>query len=86
MSSLKLDEVRVGKEWVEEWLVSRRPSSDPEPTETPDGILPMTSYERIVDVYLLHILPRLGLWDDAFEFLKYEAEMRPEVKEVRLCQ
>ncbi|KAG8868046.1 hypothetical protein FRC20_004282 [Serendipita sp. 405] len=86
VSALKLEEVNTAKDWVEEWLMSRNPQRedtiDPQinasdATNSP----PMTSYERIIDIYVLHVLPRLDLWDDAVEFLRYESEMREEVKE-----
>jgi hypothetical protein len=80
VSAVKLDEIRLAKEWVEDWLVRRNVTSV---TLSPEGdSTPVSSYERIVDVYILHILPRLGLWDDAREFLRYEGEMSEEAKEV----
>ncbi|KAG9055683.1 hypothetical protein FS842_001490 [Serendipita sp. 407] len=90
VSALKLEEVNTAKDWVEEWLMSRNPQRedtiDPQinasdATNSP----PMTSYERIIDIYVLHVLPRLDLWDDAVEFLRYESEMREEVKEYIFC-
>lgn len=89
VSALKLDELRVAKEWIEDWLVRRDPSStsDSPPNTTvdgPNGKEQMTSYEKIVDVYVLHVLPRLGLWDDATEFLRYETEMNESVKQVSI--
>ncbi|KAG8832643.1 hypothetical protein FRC17_000955 [Serendipita sp. 399] len=86
VSALKLEELNAAKDWVEEWLMSRNSrredTMDP-PATTSDTATPtpMTSYERIIDIYVLHALPRLGLWDDAVEFLRYESEMRAEVKD-----
>ncbi|PVG04299.1 hypothetical protein CPB86DRAFT_722082 [Serendipita vermifera] len=79
VSAVKLDEIRLAKEWVEDWLVRRNMTSA---SLSPEGdSTPVSSYERIVDVYILHILPRLGLWDDAREFLRYESEMSEEAKQ-----
>jgi hypothetical protein len=83
VSALKLDQVRLAKEWIEDWLVRRDPTVPPTTTTTTDGnVKEMTSYEKVVDVYVLHVLPRLGLWDDATEFLRYEAEMNEYTKQV----
>jgi len=83
VSALKLDQVRLAKEWIEDWLVRRDPTVPQTTTTTTDrNVKEMTSYEKVVDVYVLHVLPRLGLWDDATEFLRYEAEMNEYTKQV----
>ena len=82
VSAVKLGEVHLAKEWVEDWLVRRDASSTSSSPSIMDGSLTPTSYERIVDVYILHVLPRLGLWDDATEFMRYESEMNEDTKEV----
>lgn len=82
VSAVKLGEVQLAKEWVEDWLVRRDTSGMSSNTTTTEGVATPTSYERIVDVYILHVLPRLGLWDDATEFMRYESEMNEVAKEV----
>ncbi|KIM33288.1 hypothetical protein M408DRAFT_326063, partial [Serendipita vermifera MAFF 305830] len=81
VSAVKLGEVHLAKEWVEDWLVRRDVSSVNSSSPTTTEPATPTSYERIVDVYILHVLPRLGLWDDATEFMRYESEMGESAKE-----
>ncbi|KAF9520867.1 hypothetical protein BS47DRAFT_1335539 [Hydnum rufescens UP504] len=65
-ASLKLDCPEVGKNMVEHWLNHRDDVSN--------------LLNRLIDVYCLQILPRLGEWDYAMEFLKYEPELSHEKK------
>lgn len=83
VSAVKLDEIRVAKEWIEDWLIRREPATSAEDggASEPNGSSQMTSYEKIIDVYVLHVLSRLGLWDDATEFLRYESEMGEDTKQ-----
>lgn len=39
-------------------------------------------YEKVLDVYCLQVLPRLGDWDYAMEFLRYEPELSLEKRKV----
>jgi hypothetical protein len=82
VSAVKLGEVQLAKEWVEDWLVRRDSSSVISSNSTTGESATPTSYERIVDVYILHVLPRLGLWDDATEFMRYESELSEGAKAV----
>lgn len=70
IASLKLECPQVGRGMVEEWLARRSP-----PELTPLTSLVDDGYAKVIDVYCLHILPRLGEWDYATEFLRYEVEL-----------
>ena len=72
---MKLNAPEVGKGMIEEWLATR---GDPEVvTEGSDG------YEKIIELYCLHLLPRLEEWDLAAEFLQYEGGLEVVKKQVR---
>lgn len=76
LASMKLNAPEVGKGMVEDWLSVR---GDPEVVaEGGDG------YEKIIELYCLHLLPRLDEWDLATEFLQYEGELDVVKKQVRL--
>ena len=75
LASMKLNAPEVGRGMVEDWLSGR---GDPEGVlEGDDG------YEKIVELYCHHLLPRLGEWDLAAEFLQYEGELDVAKKQVR---
>jgi hypothetical protein len=77
LASMKLNAPEVGKGIVEDWLSGR---GDPEEVlEGGDG------YEKIIELYCLHLLPRLEEWDLAAEFLQYEGELDAAKKQVRPC-
>ena len=40
-------------------------------------------YEKVLEVYILNILPALGEWAYARQFLEYETELPVESREVR---
>lgn len=73
-SSLKVNCPAAGREIIEDWL-SNRGQYD---------FIPSTgeAYEKVLELYCLHILPRLEEWDYAKEFLTYEAELPPSKKTV----
>lgn len=76
LASMKLNTPEVGKGMVEDWLSGR---ADPEwVAEGGDG------YGKIIELYCLHVLPRLEEWDLAAEFLQYEGELDAVKKQVRL--
>jgi hypothetical protein len=76
LASMKLNAPEVGKGMVEDWLSGR---GDPEGVvEGDDG------YEKIIELYCLHLLPRLEEWGLAAEFLQYEGELDIAKKQVRL--
>jgi hypothetical protein len=87
-ASLKLDCPEVGKNMVEHWLNHRDDvpnllNVSPYHGNTlPGSEHTEDMYERLIDVYCLQILPRLGEWDYAMEFLKYEPELSHEKKKV----
>jgi hypothetical protein len=75
LSSLKLDCAPVGKGMLEEWLTRRGQYDGVDKDEE--------GYEKVLEIYCLHLLPRLEQWDYAKEFLQYEEELPPERREVR---
>lgn len=74
LASLKLECPDIGRGMIEEWL-ARRGQVDQAQTEGEGG------YERVVELYTLHVLPRLKEWDYAREFLRYESELPRERRE-----
>ncbi|KAI0303561.1 hypothetical protein B0F90DRAFT_1706852 [Multifurca ochricompacta] len=72
LSSVKIGCPTAGRGIIEEWLACRLPAALPEN----DG------YEKVLEVYCLNILPALGEWVYAREFLKYVTELPPQSKEV----
>jgi len=75
LASMKLNAPEVGKGIVEDWLTGR---GDPEEVLEGGG-----GYEKIIELYCLHLLPRLEEWDLAAEFLQYEGELDVAEKQVR---
>lgn len=78
LASIKLECPQVGREMVEDWL-HRRNSFSEEWLQDPK--LPaktLEDYQNVIDVYCLHLLPRLGEWDYAKQFLSYERELLEE--------
>ena len=39
-------------------------------------------YEKVVDLFCLHVLPRLHDWEYAREFLEYESELPDQSRQV----
>ncbi|KII85152.1 hypothetical protein PLICRDRAFT_45296 [Plicaturopsis crispa FD-325 SS-3] len=68
LSALKLDCADVGREVIEDWLGARGQADDVEKDEA-------EGYEKVLEVYCLHVLPRVQEWDYAKEFLEYESEL-----------
>ncbi|KAG8863067.1 hypothetical protein FRB96_009247 [Tulasnella sp. 330] len=85
LASLKLNCPQVGRGMVEEWL-ARRPIPLPGSnvnghTINGKGIGEDTDdagYAKVIDVYCLHVLPRLADWEYGMEFLKYEVDLHPD--------
>jgi hypothetical protein len=71
LSSAKIGCPTAGRGIIEEWLACRFPAAAPE-----DG------YEKVLEVYCLSILPALGEWTYAREFLQYETELPAQSREV----
>ncbi|KAG9039425.1 hypothetical protein FRB95_010714 [Tulasnella sp. JGI-2019a] len=92
LASLKLNCPQVGRGMVEEWL-ARRPL--PPPAFMSSGNVPNgkrtgedgedDGYAKVVDVYCLHVLPRLAEWEYAMEFLKHEVEL-PTDRRARIIE
>ena len=84
LAALKLDCPQVGRGMVEEWLARRSVETD---APMSANSMPESSkdegYAKVLDVYCLHVLPRLGEWEYANEFLRYEMELPVSFKEVR---
>jgi hypothetical protein len=72
--ALKLGCPQVARSIIEEWL-ARRTLGVVDP-DAADG------YEKILEVYCVHVLPRMEDWVYAKEFLSYETELSPERREV----
>lgn len=77
IACLKLNVPEVGKGVVEHWLSGRGGLEENVPEG--DG-----GYEKIIELYCLHILPRLEEWSLAAEFLQYEGELDDTKKQVCL--
>jgi hypothetical protein len=71
LSSAKVGCPAAGRGIIEEWLACRLPAAVPE-----DG------YEKVLEVYCLSILPALGEWAYARQFLQYETELPVQRREV----
>ncbi|KAI0696460.1 hypothetical protein BC835DRAFT_1414290 [Cytidiella melzeri] len=72
LSSIKLDCYDVGRGMIEDWL-ARRPQE-----LTKDG---HDGYSKVIELYCLHILPKLEEWQYAQDFLTYESELKESVRE-----
>ncbi|KAI9439712.1 hypothetical protein H4582DRAFT_1542164 [Lactarius indigo] len=70
LSSAKIGCPAAGRGIIEEWLACRLPSAVPE-----DG------YEKVLEVYCLSVLPALGDWAYARQFLQYETELSAQSRE-----
>jgi len=57
----------VGRMIIEDWLSRRDPQDD--------GVRNRDAYDKVLELYILHILPKIGQWDYAKEFLEYESEL-----------
>jgi hypothetical protein len=77
LASLKVDCPDQGRVMIEDWLARREPSLTIPDDGQEDG------YAKIMDLYCLHVLPKLQQWDYAFEFLEYESELETVMREVR---
>ena len=76
--TLKIDAPDVGRVVIEDWLARREPHY---PLEQP-AKLEDSGYEKTLELYTLHILPKLEQWDYAKEFLEYESELTSQRREV----
>ncbi|KAI0360214.1 hypothetical protein OH77DRAFT_1419638 [Trametes cingulata] len=72
LASLKLDCTAVGRSMIEDWLAKR---GQEEILDDPKG------YAKVLELYCLHVLPRLQDWDYAEDFLTYERELSSDVRQ-----
>ncbi|KAL1666877.1 hypothetical protein GGF50DRAFT_49635 [Schizophyllum commune] len=75
-SSLKLGSPDAGRAMIEEWLARRRVDEE-------GGRRLDDGYAQIIEVYVLQVLPALGEWEYATEFLAYEQELSDAARQVR---
>lgn len=75
-SSLKIDCPNIGREITEDWL-SKCGQYE---------FVPSTgeAYDKVLELYCLHVLPRLGEWEYVKEFLSYESELSSDRRRVSL--
>ena len=73
VSALKFDVITLAREIIEDWLTKRG---------LDEGLEDAAAYEKIIEVYSLHVLARLGAWEDAREFMRHEGELPQEAKQV----
>ncbi|KAF5327048.1 hypothetical protein D9619_005005 [Psilocybe cf. subviscida] len=76
-SSLKLNAPDAGRVMIEDWLAVREPQYASAHGEEGEG----DGYAKVLELYCVHILPKLGLWDYAEEFLGYESELSTDRRE-----
>ncbi|KAF8150042.1 hypothetical protein B0H34DRAFT_666447, partial [Crassisporium funariophilum] len=83
-SCLKIDAPDVGRVVIEDWLARREPryssSVDGGEEEGREGE-GEGGYAKVLDLYVLHVLPKLEQWDYAKEFLDYESELPQDRRE-----
>jgi hypothetical protein len=80
-SSLKLNAPDAGRVMIEDWLAVREPQYANAHGDEGEG--EGDGYAKVLELYCVHILPKLGLWDYAKEFLGYESELSADRREVR---
>ena len=73
LASLKLGCAEVGRGMIEDWLARHGQEDN---GDAPDG------YAKVLELYCLHVLPRLEEWDYAEDFLQYERELKPDMRTV----
>ncbi|QRV90106.1 hypothetical protein RhiJN_18124 [Ceratobasidium sp. AG-Ba] len=73
LASLKLDCPQVGRGMIEDWLANRDPLGSSVSNENMQE--EREGYDKVMEVYCLHVLPRLNDWDYAKDFLDSEMEM-----------
>ncbi|KAJ3497080.1 hypothetical protein NLJ89_g10396 [Agrocybe chaxingu] len=75
--SIKLDAPDVGRVMIEDWLARREPRYSLDVQEEAEG----NGYEKVLELYCLHILPKVEQWEYAKEFLEYESELPVQQRE-----
>ncbi|KIY51715.1 hypothetical protein FISHEDRAFT_36493 [Fistulina hepatica ATCC 64428] len=74
-ASLKVVCPDVGRMMIEDWL-SKRTSEDDDQEEE--------GYEKVLELYVLQVLPKLEEWDYAERYLAYETESRWDTRQVHI--
>ncbi|KAI8980054.1 hypothetical protein BD414DRAFT_523901, partial [Trametes punicea] len=72
LASLKLDCANVARGMIEHWLA--RYGQEHIATDS-------KGYVKIIELYCLHVLSRLQDWEYAEDFLTYERELPPDIRE-----
>ncbi|KAI0777029.1 hypothetical protein BC629DRAFT_1594749 [Irpex lacteus] len=72
LSSIKLECYDTGRSIVEDWLARRTPEQSKEAH---------AGYSKVIELYCLHILPKLDEWEYAQDFLTYERELTESARE-----
>jgi hypothetical protein len=80
LSSAKIGCPAAGRGIIEEWLACRASNTTATSTVL---VTAEDGYEKVLEVYVLNILPALGEWAYAKQFLGYEAELPVQSREVR---
>lgn len=77
LSCMKLECPEIGRGMIEDWLSYR----DLQPEHLR---MDKDGYGKVLDLYCLHVLPGLHKWEDAKEFLRYESDLTPQARLVRM--
>ncbi|KAI0707131.1 hypothetical protein C8Q76DRAFT_800489 [Earliella scabrosa] len=72
LASLKLDCPEVGRGMIEDWLAKHGQEVDADDPK---------AYAKVLELYCLHVLPRLQDWEYAEDFLTYERELPHDVRQ-----
>lgn len=75
-ASLKLECPEVGRGMIEDWLARR--------DQVEHIFADREGYAKVLEVYTLHVLPRLQEWEFAKDFLKWETESDEGARQVFL--
>ena len=82
-AALRVGCTDVARQIIETWLAHRNEvASAPNMPGSHLFDLSAEGYGKILDIYCLQVLPRLGEWDYAMEFLKYEPELSLDKRKV----
>jgi len=79
--SLKVGTPDFARVMIEDWLARREPYDSS--SGQSQGNISGDGYDKVLELYCLHILPKLGQWDYTKEFLEYESELPVRRREVR---
>src|SRR5258707_11760476 len=80
LSSVKVGCPGAGGGIIQEWLECRASNATAANTASATA---EDGYEKVLEVYILNILPALGEWVYARQFLGYETELPVQSREVR---